>query len=951
MMKFGRMSWNWIIFQSLIFLLSFAAPVAYAGGPLVVKTDGTPLKWSTTNPVPFSPDGGNLGLWDNATAVTNVLEAFNDWGPDISTSALTFSNAGPIPGDGNVNTVAEFNALDGNCADGISPVIFDADGSLFSALGLPTNIIAFAGPECYIPATGTITQSFAAFNGKWFDGNSANGELTLSEFKGVLVHEFGHWLNLDHSQVNGQYFLGDSDPGFSTFGPPPLSSVEVMFPFAIGGATTPRKDDVAAISRLYPTGGFGTTTGTITGTIFLPNGVTPFQGADVIARNISDPYNDAISNVSGSPYASPSSVGSYELPGLTDGASYSVEIVNVNSQFTGGSGVGPLDPPQQIPGPEEFYNGANESATNPPDDVTVYTPIVSTGGVLTAGINILINGASADLAISKADSPDPVAVSQNLTYTLTVINNGPNTATGVTVTDTIPASTTFASASSGQGSCSQANGVVTCTLGSIGIGATATATIVVVPTTTGTISNTASVFSNENDPNTGNNSSTATTTVNPPSADLSITKTDSPDPVAVGTNLTYTIAVRNNGPSTATGVTLTDTLPSGLTYVSSTPTQGSCSQASGTVTCNLGNISNGSTATITIVVTPTATGTISNTASVSSSVSDPNTANNNATATTNVIYPLRLLNISTRALVQTGANVEIAGFIIGGNVPKQVLIRGRGPSMSGAPFNYSGTLANPFLQIYSFASSSIIAQNDNWQTTDPLCSTSGYTCGTPAQITATGKDPCVPNPGQTTAPPGCTQESAILITLPPGNYGALLSGVNGGTGVGLAEVFDTDGSTLPKLTNISTRAFVGTNTNVLIGGFIIGAGTGNKTILIRARGPSMSGAPFNFSGTLANPFVQVYSFATQSYIAQNDDWQTTDPLCSTSGYTCGTPADIMATGLDPCQPNPGQTTAPPGCTQESAILIHLPPGNYGAIVSGISGGTGIGLVEVFELAQ
>ncbi len=559
---------------------------------------------------------------------------------------------------------------------------------------------------------------------------------------------------------------------------------------------------------------------------------------------------------------------------------------------------------------------------------------------------------SANLSITKTDSPDPVNAGGTLTYTITVSNAGPSTATNVTVTDTLPAGVSYVSASGTGWTCSQASGVVTCTRASLAVGTAPAITITVTaPASGGSITNTASVTGNETDPNTSNNSASASTTVNPPpsSADLYITKTDSPDPVDVGLNLTYTITVTNNGPSTATGVTMTDTLPTAVSYVSATSSQGSCSGTS-TVTCNLGTMANGASATVTITVMTNMAGMIGNTASVSSSVLDPNTSNNSSMATTNVGDLSRLLNISTRALVQTGANVEIAGFIIGGNVPKQVLVRGRGPSMAGAPFNYSGTLANPFLQIYSFASSSFIAQNDNWQTIDSLCSTSGYTCGTPAQITATGLDPCIPNPGQSVAPPGCTQESAVLITLPPGNYGAQLSGGNGGTGVGLIEVFDTDGSTLPKLTNISTRALVGINQNVLIGGFIIGAGTGNKTILIRARGPSMSGAPFNFSGTLANPTVQLYSFSAGGFIAQNDDWQTTNPQCGAPAVSCGNASQITATGLDPCQPNPGQSVAPPGCAQEAAILITVPPGNYGAQVTGVGGGTGLGLVEIFELS-
>jgi len=137
-----------------------------------------------------------------------------------------------------------------------------------------------------------------------------------------------------------------------------------------------------------------------------------------------------------------------------------------------------------------------------------------------------------------------------------------------------------------------------------------------------------------------------------------------------------------------------------------------------------------------------------------------------------------------------------------------------------------------------------------------------------------------------------------------------------------------------ELINISTRAQVGTGDDVMIGGFVVG-GTTPKTVLIRARGPSMGGAPFFVPGTLANPFMRLFSGPTP--IAENDNWQDTQA------------AQITATGLDPCQRNPGQTTPPPFCNLESAILITLPPGAYTAIQSGFGGVTGIGLVEAFEV--
>jgi uncharacterized repeat protein (TIGR01451 family) len=120
-------------------------------------------------------------------------------------------------------------------------------------------------------------------------------------------------------------------------------------------------------------------------------------------------------------------------------------------------------------------------------------------------------------------------------------------------------------------------------------------------------------------------------------SDISVSKSDSPDPVTVGNNLTYTITVTNNGPDTATGITLTDILSSSVTYISTTSTQGSYTKSGNTVTCNIGTLSNGASATVTIVVTPTTSGTITNSASVTCSETDSNTSNNTATATTTVI--------------------------------------------------------------------------------------------------------------------------------------------------------------------------------------------------------------------------------------------------------------------------------------------------------------------------
>jgi uncharacterized repeat protein (TIGR01451 family) len=281
---------------------------------------------------------------------------------------------------------------------------------------------------------------------------------------------------------------------------------------------------------------------------------------------------------------------------------------------------------------------------------------------------------TADLSITKTDSPDPVLNGGTLTYTLTVQNNGPNTAPGVIVTDTLPPSVVYLSASPSQGSCSQAGGTVTCSLGSLAASATATVTIQVRPTAPGTITNRASVKAAVFDPTPADNSDSEDTTVLPV-ADLSISKSDAPDPVLVGETLVYGLTVRNDGPDAATGVMVTDTLPANVTFVSATPSQGSCTQAGGTVTCALGSVATGATATVEIRVTPQAKGTITNTATVTSAVFDPDLTDNQATATTEVLI------VTGGAFGEQVQLTTLLGTISSGPTPAVTL-----PPGGGGPF-------------------------------------------------------------------------------------------------------------------------------------------------------------------------------------------------------------------------------------------------------------------------
>jgi hypothetical protein len=271
-----------------------------------------------------------------------------------------------------------------------------------------------------------------------------------------------------------------------------------------------------------------------------------------------------------------------------------------------------------------------------------------------------------------------------------------------------------------------------------------------------------------------------------------------------------------------------------------------------------------------------------------------------------VLPPKPLVNISTRMRVLTGDNVLIGGFIITGTDPKKVVIRGIGPSLSS--LGITEPLADPTVELHQ--GDALLATNDNWKTRNDGSSQE-------AEIEATG------------LPPASDFESALVATLDPGNYTAILAGKNQGTGIGVVEVYDLAPDANSKLANISSRGFVDAGDNVMIGGLIVGEGLGggSANVFVRGIGPSLIAA--GVSGPLQDPTLE-FRNSSGTLLAANDDWKVASD---------GTSQQVKIEA----------TTIPPTSDLESALLLAVPPGNYTALLRGKDNTAGVAVVEVYNL--
>jgi hypothetical protein len=260
----------------------------------------------------------------------------------------------------------------------------------------------------------------------------------------------------------------------------------------------------------------------------------------------------------------------------------------------------------------------------------------------------------------------------------------------------------------------------------------------------------------------------------------------------------------------------------------------------------------------------------------------------------------RLTNISTRSLVQTGDNVQIAGFVISGSTSKSVLVRAAGPALQTS-FGISGVLEDPTIEVRDARTGTVVASNDNWE------------ASLAASFTAVGAFAWSPG----------SKDAAVLATLPPGGYTAMVRGRDGTTGIGLVEVYDADGRSGSSLINISTRSVTGADDGVQIGGFVLSGGTA-RTVVIRATGPTLHKS-FGISGALNDPVIELRSQGRSEVIATADDW---------NSYLAPHFASVGA-------------FAWPTDSKDAAIVATLEPGAYYVLVRGKGTATGVALIEIY----
>ena len=599
--------------------------------------------------------GNFIGITGNTLA---TLIAGNTIGLDVT--GLT-----PLPnGDGIIlgasgstiggTVAAARNVVSGNFITGAAGVGIDLTGDSdvvqgnyigVTAAGLGAsgvgNVVGLALNTSNSTIGGTVAGS-----GNVIAGNSGDGVL-LGGLAGNLFQG-----NLIGEAVGGAA-LGNGGDGINISIPAPTSAPTTPLALndTIGGSVAGAGNLIAnsggsgiVVNGNYPTGFTGLT---IRENIIAANGKL---GIDLNGTGVPIPS---------SVYITGTGVvnGLLSVFGVLSGAASTTYAIDLfaNGNDPSGFGQGPIFlGTQTVTTNSSGFATFNPSFANPATPYTSFTA-TATGPdgsttEFTANYPKVLSGPQADLSVTNSAASGTVVVNNSVTLVETITNSGPNAASGVVLTDSLPTSFVNAQIQSTIGTLTlDSNNVLTVNVGTLLSGQTVTVTIVAIASAAGTFADSPGVGSTTFDPNYLNNQTTQTITVTPsgasPSADLAITQVASPTSGTVGANLTYVVTVSNLGPNTSTNATVNDFLPSGVKLVSATSSQGAQATVNGTlVTDNLGTIAAGASATLTIVVKPTAAGSIVNAANVSGNQPDPVSSNNSSSLTTTVVAATPKIN-------------------------------------------------------------------------------------------------------------------------------------------------------------------------------------------------------------------------------------------------------------------------------------------------------------------
>ncbi|MBB6274918.1 putative repeat protein (TIGR01451 family), partial [Pedobacter cryoconitis] len=725
-------------------------------GTGIVVTDLLPAGYTYVSSTP--PAGTTYvpasGLWtigtltNGATSTLTITATVNAAGPYANTATITGNENDPAPGN-NTSTVTPVPTATTNLnlvktVDNPTPavgnnVVFTlvaTNNGPSDGTGISVTDLLPAG-YTYVSSTPPAGTTYVPATGLWTIGTLTNGAASTLTIT-ATVNATGPYANT--ATITGNE--NDPDPGnnTSTATPVPTATTNLDLVKTVNNATPAVGSNVVftliatnngpsdgtgiSVTDLLPAGYTYVSSTPPAGTTYVPatglwtigtltngaastltitasvNAAGPYSNTATITGNENDP---APGNNTSTVTPSPTATTNLDLVKTVDNANPAVgsnvvfTLVATNNGPSDGTGISVTD---LLPAGYTYVNSTPPAGTTYVPASGLWTiGTLTNGATSTLTITALVNAAGpyANTATITGNENDPTpgnntstvtpsptattnldlvktvnnatpAAGSNVVFTLVATNNGPSNGTGISVTDLLPAGYTYVSSTPPAGTTYvPATGLWT--IGTLTNVATSTLTITASVNATGPYANTATITGNENDPTPGNNTSTATTT---PTAttNLNLVKTvDNPTP-AVGNNVVFTLVATNNGPSDGTRISVTDLLPAGYTYVSSTPPAGT-TYVPATGLWTIGTLTNGAASTLTITATVNAAGPYANTATITGNENDPNPGNNTSTATTT---PTATTNLD---LVKTVNNATPA---IGSNVVFTLVATNNGPS-------------------------------------------------------------------------------------------------------------------------------------------------------------------------------------------------------------------------------------------------------------------------------